>query len=65
MGNWWIQDGDRSKKSTNGTWYVLVEFFNFRVLVEKPVPVYEGMVFKVSETVFKVDLDPLINPRLT
>lgn len=59
MGCWWIHDGDRTKKSTNGTWYTKFSMIlSPRVLVEKNVPLYDGMVFKVCETVFKVDQNP-------
>ena len=41
---WYIQDGDETKPSTNGTWLFAEEF----------VEVYDNMVFKAAETLFKV-----------
>lgn len=41
---WFIQDGDGVKKSTNGTWLFCEDF----------IEVFDGMVFKAAETLFKV-----------
>jgi len=44
--SWQIQDGDGRKMSTNGTWLYAEESF----------PVYNQMLFKVGETLFRADL---------
>jgi hypothetical protein len=41
---WFIEDGDGSKKSTNGTWS----------LVQSHCEVHDGMMFKVNNTVFRI-----------
>ena len=41
---WFIQDGDGFKPSTNGTWLFAEEF----------IEIYDSMVFKAAETLFKV-----------
>ena len=41
---WYIQDGDGFKPSTNGTWLFADEF----------IEIYDSMVFKVAESLFKV-----------
>ena len=43
---WYIQDGDGKKLSTNGTWLFAEDFFE----------VYDGMFFKVGETLFRSDI---------
>jgi pSer/pThr/pTyr-binding forkhead associated (FHA) protein len=43
---WFISDGDGEKHSTNGTWLFAENFFE----------VFDGMAFKVGETLFKVTL---------
>jgi hypothetical protein len=43
---WLLQDGDGKKLSTNGTWLFVDELF----------PVYDKMVFKAGQTLFKAQL---------
>lgn len=45
-GFWMIKDGDGDKLSTNGTWLFAENFFE----------IYDGMTFKVAETLFKAQL---------
>lgn len=42
-GNWILNDGDGTKNSTNGTWLFVDELFK----------IYDGMVFKAGQTLFK------------
>ena len=44
--NWYIIDGDGSKKSLNGTWYFADIFFIIK----------EGMIFRAGTTSFKAHL---------
>lgn len=46
QGQWKLTDGDGEKHSTNGTWLFADEFFT----------VFDGMIFKVGETLFKCEL---------
>jgi hypothetical protein len=43
---WMLIDGDIDKPSTNGTWLYIENFFE----------IYNGMIFKAGETLFKADL---------
>ena len=43
---WKIQDGDGKKLSTNGTWLFVEQFFE----------VFNDMVFKAGESLFKAKL---------
>ena len=43
---WFIQDGDGIKISTNGTWLFVEDFFQ----------VFDGMMFKAGETLFRADI---------
>jgi hypothetical protein len=43
---WYIQDGDGSKFSTNGTWLFVEEFFELS----------NEIVFKAGETTFRCEL---------
>lgn len=43
---WFIQDGDGRNLSTNGTWMFVEEYFK----------IYHGMIFKVGETMMKIDI---------
>ena len=47
---WTLLDGDGKKLSTNGTW----------LFVEQFLDIYDGMVFKAGETLFK---SRIINER--
>jgi len=40
---WYIVDGDGTKKSTNGTWF----------FIEQPFEIYDNMIFKAGLLVFK------------
>ena len=42
-GNWVLRDGDGTKSSTNGTWLFVDELFK----------IYDGMVFKAGQTLFR------------
>lgn len=44
--HWQIVDGDGEKPSTNGTWLFANNFFE----------IYDGMQFKVGETLFKAQI---------
>ena len=44
--SWMITDGDGEKPSTNGTWLFADHFFE----------VFDGMSFKVGETLFKAQI---------
>ena len=44
--NWIIVDGDGEKPSTNGTWLFAEQFFEM----------FDGMVFKVGETLIKAQI---------
>lgn len=48
---WKITDGDGEKASTNGTWLFADNFFE----------VFDGMNFKVGETLFKARLSSDFN----
>ena len=41
-----MKDGDDDKCSTNGTWLFVDELF----------PIYDQMVFKAGQTLFKINL---------
>ena len=43
---WVLKDGDGEKLSTNGTWLFIESFFE----------IFDGMTFKVGETLFKAQL---------
>ena len=43
---WVLKDGDGEKLSTNGTWLFAETFFE----------IFDGMTFKVGETLFKAQL---------
>ena len=43
---WTLKDGDGEKLSTNGTWLFTENFFE----------IFDGMTFKVGETLFKAQL---------
>ncbi|OMJ83356.1 hypothetical protein SteCoe_15759 [Stentor coeruleus] len=45
-GWWYMQDGDGKKISTNGTWLFAEDFYE----------VYNGMLFKVGETLMRTDI---------
>jgi hypothetical protein len=49
---WVLVDGYESKPSTNGTW----------LYISEPFEVYDGLVFKAHETVYKVGIQS--NPNL-
>lgn len=44
--HWMLADGDGQKPSTNGTWLFAESFFE----------IFDGMSFKVGETIFKSSL---------
>lgn len=41
---WMLQDGDRHKPSTNGTW----------LFVEEPIKIKSGLIFKAGTSLFKI-----------
>ena len=43
---WMLYDGDGKKLSTNGTWLFVEQFFD----------IYDSMVFKVGESLFKAKM---------
>jgi hypothetical protein len=45
-GGWVVADGDGEKRSTNGTWLFAESFFE----------IFDGMSFKVGETLFKAQV---------
>ena len=47
-GNWILRDGDGTKTSTNGTWLFVDELFQ----------IYDGMVFKAGQTLFRTQKLP-------
>ena len=44
--SWMIHDGEQEKPSTNGTWLFAEQFFE----------IFDGMTFKVGETLFRSQL---------
>ena len=40
--NWWLVDGDGTKRSTNGTW----------LFAEDPFKIFNNMSFKAGQTLF-------------
>ena len=46
-GEWYLLDGDKSKKSTNGTW----------LYAEDPFPIHDKMEIKAGTLLFKTHLN--------
>jgi hypothetical protein len=47
VGAWFLKDGDDERNSTNGTWLFVDELF----------AIYDQMVFKAGQTLFKTNLN--------